>query len=94
MKSFNEYIIEKKAAKVQPDIAMAKSLLLQSKTRFADLKVLQINEENASFRFESAYETIREILHAFMAKEDYKPYSHEAIVAYVTKIRSSWLSTG
>ena len=82
MKPFKEYITEGKVKIDYPDSAMAKSLFLQARIRLADLNKLQITDKNASFRFESAYETIREAVQSAMAKEGYKPYSHEATVSY------------
>lgn len=46
------------------------------------MKSLDITEQNAAFRFEDAYEVIREAVQAFMALEGYKPYSHEATVSF------------
>lgn len=82
MKSFIEYLKEKKVQKQSPDPAEARSLFLQAEARLTDLKSLPIHETNASFRFEAAYEAIREALQAFLAREGYKPFSHEAVFAF------------
>ena len=47
-----------------------------------DLKSLPLNDENAPFRFEDAYEAVREVLQAFMFLEGYNPYSHDAIIVF------------
>ncbi len=82
MKEFQELLKEKKVEKRNKDFAEAESLLLQAKERFKDLLTLTLSEQNASFRFESAYESLREALQSFLAKRGYKPYSHEAIIAF------------
>ena len=85
MKTFKEYISEKKVKVQSPDPAEAESLLKQAQARWADLRTLSINEKNASFRFESAYECLREAIQSFMAREGYNPYSHEAVVVYAAE---------
>ncbi|MFH1682979.1 MAG: hypothetical protein ABIA37_04235 [Candidatus Woesearchaeota archaeon] len=85
MKSFKEYLEEKKVKKGSPDSAQAKSLLTQAIDRLNDLLTLSLTETNSSFRFESAYECIREAIQSFMAAEGFKPYSHEAVVAYAAE---------
>lgn len=82
MKEFKELVREGKVEKRSPDFAEAESLLQQAKERLNDLVTLPLNEKNASFRFESAYESLREALQSFLAKRGYKPYSHEAIIAF------------
>lgn len=82
MKSFNEYVKERKVRTASPDPAEARSLLEQARARLNDVRSLPLQEKNASFRFEDAYESLREAVQAFMALEGFKPYSHEAIVAY------------
>ncbi|NOZ80960.1 MAG: hypothetical protein GXP63_04770 [DPANN group archaeon] len=82
MKSFTAYLEEKKVRKISPDPAEADSLLKQSEARLKDLKNLPLSEETAPFRFESAYEVLREVLQSFLAAAGYKPYSHEAILAF------------
>ena len=82
MKEFIEFTKEGKVIKMRPDPAEARSLFAQSKERLADIKTLPLNERNAPFRFEEGYEALREALHAFMAQEGYKPYSHEAIFSF------------
>ena len=82
MKTFREFLLEKKVKKEIVDIAEAASLLKQAQERLQDLLTLPLSESNASFRFESAYESIREALQSFLAREGYKPYSHEAIIVF------------
>lgn len=82
MKKFEEYIKEGKVQKKNPDPAEARSLFFQAKDRMADLFNLPLTEINASFRFEDAYEVLREALQAFLSIEGYKSYSHEAIFSF------------
>tara|TARA_Y100000310_G_scaffold311030_1_gene356914 strand:- start:2137 stop:2565 length:429 start_codon:yes stop_codon:yes gene_type:complete len=82
MKSFKEYILNKKVKKRSPDPAEARSLILQATERMKDLINLPLNEGNASFRFEDAYEALREALQSFISLAGYKSYSHEAIVSF------------
>tara|TARA_Y100000310_G_C20562928_1_gene753959 strand:- start:85 stop:507 length:423 start_codon:yes stop_codon:yes gene_type:complete len=82
MKEFKEFIKQNKVLKKKPDPAQARSLFLQAQERMQDLLTLPLKEKNASFRFEDAYEVLREALHSFLAKEGYKPYSHEAVFAF------------
>ncbi len=85
MKSFGECVKEGKAIRRSPDPAEAASLLQQANGRLADLQRLPLDEASASFRFESAYEALREALQAFLAREGYKPYSHEAVIAFAAE---------
>ncbi|MFA4887642.1 MAG: hypothetical protein WC595_05495 [Candidatus Nanoarchaeia archaeon] len=82
MKKFEEFIKDGKVVKMTPDYQQANSLFSNAKKRYEDLKSLPLNEENAPFRFESAYEVIREAIQSFLSVEGYKPYSHEAIFAF------------
>lgn len=83
MKEFKELLKEKKVEKRNKDFSEAESLLQQANERFKDLLTLPLNEQNAPFRYESAYESLREALQSFLSKMGYKPYSHEAIIAFV-----------
>ncbi len=87
MKSFKEYIIEGKVRKQQGDPSEARSLFRQAEERFLDLKQLPLHENNAPFRFEDAYEVLREALQAFLAEKGYKSYSHEAIFSFAGEER-------
>jgi len=87
VKQFNQFIKENKVLKVSPDPSESRSLMQQAMERLSDLKQLPINERNASFRFESAYEAMREALQAFLAAEGFKPYSHESILSFAMEKR-------
>ena len=82
MKLFKEFLDAGKVVKQSKDPAEARALFRQANDRFVDLKGLPLNEGNASFRFEDAYECLREALQAFLALEGYKSYSHEALFSF------------
>jgi len=82
MKTFKEYLNENKVKKGSLNPAEARSLFAQAHDRIEDVAHLPLTEKNASFRFEDAYEALREVIQAFMAQQGYKPYSHEAIIAF------------
>ena len=82
MKSFQEFLTEEKVLKQSRDLAEARSLMQQAWDRSNDLSSLPVDISNAQFRFESAYECLREALQSFLSFEGYKAYSHEAIVIF------------
>lgn len=83
MKSFREYVRDGKVKTGQTSSAEADSLRKQAVNRFEqEIQNVEINDKNATFKFEGAYEVLRQLLQSFMAEEGYKPYSHEAIIAY------------
>lgn len=51
--------------------------------RLEYVKSQSITEDNASFLFEDIYEIMRECIQGLMAANGYKPYSHEATVAFL-----------
>jgi hypothetical protein len=85
MKSFDSFVQEGKVRKGSKNISQARSLMVQAELRFADVKSLKFSEKNASFRFEDVYESVREAVQACMALQGFKPYSHEAVVAFAQK---------
>ncbi len=85
MKEFEVYIQEGKVVRRSPDAIEARSLLTQAKERLTDLGTLPLNKQNASFRFEDAYEALREALQAFLSLKGYKPYSHEALLSFANE---------
>ena len=87
MKRFEEFVAEGKVIRRSQDPAEGASLLRQAKERLAGLQRLPLDETSASFRFESAYEALREALQAFLAKAGYKQYSHEAVIAFAAEKR-------
>ena len=83
MKNFEYYIkVEEKVRKVSPNISEAKGLMENGVKDLERTKEIKLSEDNASFVFKNIYDCIRSILQAFLSKEGYKSYSHEAIIAF------------
>ncbi|MFB6200262.1 MAG: hypothetical protein ABEJ83_05235 [Candidatus Nanohaloarchaea archaeon] len=83
MKKFQDYLEEGQVRKDTGSTAEADSLRKQAVKRFEQqIKKTELTEDNATFKFEDAYEATRQYLQSFLAEQGYKPYSHEAIIAY------------
>lgn len=63
--------------------AIAKSLLNKANIRLKRIIRDKISDEESSIIFEDIYESLREAFQAFMQLKGYKPYSHEALVAFL-----------
>ena len=72
------------------DPGEAKAMLARASKRLEYVKSQSINEDNVSFLFEDLYETMRECVHGLMAANGYKPYSHEATVAFLEEYYKSY----
>ena len=68
---------------------MTKSLLEKAKNRLEYTKSREINEKTSQFVLEDAYEAIRESAQALMSVKGYKPYSHEATIAFIKEFYSN-----
>ena len=66
-----------------PDIQEALSLIRKAVSRVVYVSSQKNDEAGASFVFEDVYEAIQEAAQALMALQGYKPYSHEAVIAFV-----------
>lgn len=82
MKEFSVHLQEGKVVRRSPDPVEAQALIAQARERLKDLHTLPLNKQNARFRFEDAYEVLREALQAFLSAEGFKPYSHEAVFSF------------
>lgn len=82
MKEFSVHVQEGRVVKRSPDPVEAQALIAQARERLKDLHTLPLNRQNARFRFEDAYEVLREALQAFLSSEGFKPYSHEAVFSF------------
>ncbi|NYZ78049.1 hypothetical protein H0N96_01460, partial [Candidatus Micrarchaeota archaeon] len=56
--------------------------------RLAYVKQQRVDKSTAAFIFEDAYESVREASQALMAVKGFKPYSHEAVIAFLKKFYS------
>jgi hypothetical protein len=83
MLSFEEYLKQNKVLKREKDAALKDSLVHDSKDRISQLDIAGIKPK---FRFEQAYDAVRELTDAFLARDGYKTYSHEAALSYLKKL--------
>jgi len=82
---FQTYIDEGLVKKESVDVGEAESLMRRAEERLAYILVQPLTERTASFVFEDIYECMREAVQALMAMNGCKPFSHEAIVAYLAE---------
>ena len=81
-----EYYLEKNMVKRSvPNSSMAKSLIAKAELRLKRLKVNDIQDEMSSIIFEETYEALREASQSLMQIRGFKPYSHEALIAFLIK---------
>lgn len=85
LQEFQYYLNENLVAKKYPNKEEAKSLMNKAIQRLRYVKEQEITELNASFIFEDIYESLREASQALMSLRGYKPYSHEALIAFLKK---------
>jgi len=81
-----EYYLEKNLAKrsvINP--SLAKSLMEKAELRLKLLNEDKITDEMASIMFEEAYEAVREASQSLMQVKGFKPYSHDALIAFLIK---------
>lgn len=83
MLSFDEYLKQNKVLRRDKDPALKEGLSQDAKDRISQLSIAGIK---AKFRFEQAYEGVRESADAFLARDGFKTYSHEAALSYLKKL--------
>ena len=79
---FEDYIERGKVREEKTDPSQASSLLRRSESKFQTMEKLGINEDTATDYLENVYESCKMLLQSLMALDGYKPYSHEAVIAY------------
>lgn len=79
---FEDYIERGKVREEKGDPSQASSLLRRSESKFQTMEKLGINEDTATDYLENVYESCKMLLQSLMALDGYKPYSHEAVIAY------------
>ncbi len=89
---FDYYLRNGSVKRKTPDPEEAKSLLRKSINRLDYVNNQKINDKNANFIMEGAYETIREATQSLMSLEGFKPYSHEATISFLRKFYISYFS--
>lgn len=83
MKEFEYYIESGQVKEKSSSPSEARSLRVQARERFKHrVQDEELTRKNSTFLFEDAYEALRQYLQSFMAEDGYKPYSHEALIAY------------
>lgn len=81
IKPFEYYVQENLVRKSIPNTSMAHTLLEKAKIR--NKRIKDVQEDEASIVFEDIYESIREAAQSLMEMYGYKPYSHEALIAFL-----------
>lgn len=82
MKEFKRFLEEEKVQQRTPRPDQAQSLIQKSQKRLKYVEERTIRDDNADLVLEDAYDSIREALDAFLIKNGYKSYSHEATIVY------------
>lgn len=83
IKEFSYYLETAAVRKKTPNKLLAESLLRKADVRLARIKKDTIDAAGASLMLEDAYEAIREAAQSLMEIEGFKPYSHEALIAFL-----------
>lgn len=83
IKEFSYYLETAAVKKKTPNKIMAESLLKKADIRFARIKKDVIDAAGASIILEDAYEAIREAAQSLMEIAGFKPYSHDALIAFL-----------
>ncbi|CAJ37579.1 HEPN domain-containing protein [Methanocella arvoryzae] len=90
MKPFQYYVDMEMVRQGSKDRNTANNILTRATKRLGFIRLQEINQDTAPFIFEDAYEVMRECVHALMITEGYKPFSHEATVAYLNDKRKEY----
>jgi hypothetical protein len=85
IEDFDYYRRQNLAKREVPNIGVAKSLFSKARRRIKRIETGQISEQNSDLIFEDAYEACREACQSLMARDGYKPLSHEALLSFLVK---------
>lgn len=88
--SFNNYLRIGKAKKKTADPEESSALLEKAKNRLKYVKSKEINKDTSQFVLEDAYEAAREAAQSLMSLKGFKPYSHEATIAFIRDYYSNF----
>ncbi len=83
IKPFEYYVNENLVRKSIPNLGMARSLLQKAEVRLRRVMNEKITKSESSIIFEDIYESLREASQSLMEIKGYKPYSHEALIAFL-----------
>jgi len=90
LKPFKFYIESGLVRQGSKDPGESKAMIGRASKRLEYVRTQSITEDNSSFLFEDIYEIMRECIHCLMAANGYKPYSHEATVAFLEEYYKSY----
>lgn len=80
---FQHYLDLDLARQCSKDPGAAGAIFTRAAKRLEYVKAQRIDQDNAPFIFEDIYEVMRESIQSLMIRDGFKPYSHEAVVAFV-----------
>lgn len=80
--SFEDYLERGKVREENPDPSQARSLLKRSESKFQTMEKLGATKDTATDYLENVYESCKMLVQSLMSAEGFKPYSHEAVIAY------------
>ena len=81
--SFRHYLETGTVRKISPNPEAASALMAKAFSRIGYVREQKISGATSAFVFEDIYEAVREASQALMELKGFKPYSHEAQVAFV-----------
>ncbi len=85
IQDFEYYIKNNLVRRTSVNIAQVKSLIDKAEIRLNRIKKENASENESSIVFEDIYESIREAAQSLMQLNGFKPYSHEAVIAFLKK---------
>lgn len=87
IQDFDYYIKNNFVRRTSVNLAQVKSLINKAEIRLNRIKKGDISEDESSILFEDIYESVREAAQSLMQLNGFKPYSHEAVIAFLKKKR-------
>ncbi len=85
IKPFKFFIMDEKVKRTESNTETAKALLSSAETFLKMCESRPLTEELASPILVNAYEAAREAGQSLMAKQGYKPFSHEAVISFLSE---------
>jgi uncharacterized protein (UPF0332 family) len=82
------YIEQRLVRQGTPNAAESRALMERAIARLAFVEQQHITETIAPFVFEDIYESVREAGQALMELRGWKPYSHEAVIAFLREFHN------
>src|SRR3989338_3087676 len=82
MRPFEYFLQKGDIKKITPNIEESKSLVIDGIKRFSYHIKQDITDENGKYIVESIYESIRELLDAYLIRNGYSSYSHQAPIVF------------